>query len=68
MWKGTSYCIKAGHAEARWSIFDVEEEEDVDEPHDAIKGTPTPGASADVWLLWYEPEGGREPVEAWRST
>lgn len=46
-----SYCIKAGHAEARGSVFDVEEEEDVDESHDAIKGTPTPGTSADVWLL-----------------
>lgn len=47
----TSYCIKAGHAESRGPIFDVEEQEDVDESHDAIKGTPTPGASADVWLL-----------------
>lgn len=47
----TSYCVKAGHAEARRSIFDVEEEEDMDQPHDAVKGTPTPGAGADVWLL-----------------
>ena len=46
-----SYCIKTGHAEARGSIFDIEEEEDMDEPHYAIKGTPTPGSSADVWLL-----------------
>lgn len=45
------YCIKTGHAEARGSIFDIEEEEDVDEAHDAIKSTPTPGAGADVWLL-----------------
>ena len=65
--KVTSYCIKAGHAEAWGSVFDVEEKEDVDEPHDGVKGTPTPRAGADVWLLRYQPEGGCEPVETWRS-
>lgn len=45
------YCIKTAHAEARRPVLYVEEEEDVDETHDAIKGTPTPWAGADVWLL-----------------
>lgn len=49
--KAITYCIKTGHAEARGSVFDIEEEEDVYKPHDAIEGTPTPGTSADVWLL-----------------
>lgn len=63
----STYRIKAGHAKARRSVFDVEKEEDVDEPHDAIKGTPTPGTSADVWLLGNEPERSSEPVEACRN-
>lgn len=58
-----SYGVKTGHAKARGSVLNVEEEEDVDQPHDAIKGAPTPGAGADVWLLGHQPEGGGEPVE-----
>lgn len=46
-----AYRIKAGHAEARGSVFDIEEEEDVNESHDAVKGAPTPGTGADVRLL-----------------
>lgn len=50
------YCIKAGHAVTGGSILNVEKEEDVNQPHDAVKGRPTPGTGADVWLLGYEPE------------
>lgn len=46
-----SYCIEAGHAKARGSVFDVEEEEDVDKPQNAVKGTPAPVTSANVGLL-----------------
>ena len=46
-----SHCIEAGHAVARGSVLDVEEEEDVDEPHDGVEGAPAPRAGADVGLL-----------------
>lgn len=43
--------VETGHAESRGSVFDIEEEEDVNKSHDAVEGTPAPGTRADVRLL-----------------
>ena len=62
-----TYHVEAGHAKARGSVFDVEEEEDVDQSQRDVEQAPAPGSGADFRLLGDQPEGRREPVETWRS-